>query len=181
MAANMDSPGSLACLFLEFEMQSQSLLYGEMTGDTFSEEGAGKFLLRIHVAFGTHVDSIQFEWLDNGKILRSIRRGGEGGDHRHSFALAPGEKIIRVEGKSGQCVDQLTFTTNKGNQYGPFGGHGGNSFVLDVPGGVNGFFGHSSHLLDAIGFYYDEMVAESKAPATAAAATVRSRSKTSVS
>jgi hypothetical protein len=162
---------------LEFEMQSQSLLYGETTGDTFSEGGAGKSLLRIHIAFGTHVDSIQFEWLDNGKILRSIRRGGEGGDHRHSFALAPGEKIIRVEGKSGQCVDQLTFTTNKGNQYGPFGGHGGNSFVLDVPGGVNGFFGHSSHLLDAIGFYYDEEVDAPKTSATAAEPTARLRKK----
>jgi len=160
-------------------MQSQSLLYGETTGDAFSEGGAGKTLLRIHIAFGAHVDSIQFEWLDNGKILRSLRRGGEGGDCRHSFALAPGEKIIRVEGKSGHCVDQLTFTTNKGNQYGPFGGYGGSSFVLDAPGGVNGFFGHANQLLDAIGFYYDEIVAEPKAPAAAAAPAARSRTKAS--
>ena len=137
-------------------------------------------MLRIHIAFGAHVDSIQFEWLENGKILRSIRRGGEGGDCRHSFALAPGEKIIRVEGRSGHCVDQLTFTTSKGNQYGPFGGHGGSSFVLDVPGGVNGFFGHTSQLLDAIGFYYDEMTDESK-PSAAAPTATRSRSKASSS
>ena len=160
-------------------MQSQSLLYGETTGDAFSEGGAGKALLRIHIAFGAHVDSIQFEWLENGKILRSLRRGGEGGDCRHSFALAPGEKIIRVEGKSGHCVDQLTFTTSKGNQYGPFGGQGGNSFVLDVPGGINGFFGHASHLLDAIGFYYEECIAEE--PKAAAVAAARSRSKASAS
>jgi len=146
-------------------MQSQSLLYGETTGEAFSEGGKGKCLLRIHIACGTHVDSIQCEWLENGKILRSLRRGGEGGNCRHSFALAPGEKIIRVEGKSSHCVDQLTFTTNKGNQYGPFGGHGGNSFVLDVPGGIHGFFGHSSQLLDAIGFYYDEVVEEPKVAA----------------
>jgi len=161
-------------------MQSQSLLYGETIGDAFSEGGVGKSLLRIHIAFGAHVDSIQFEWLENGKILRSIRRGGEGGDLRHSFALAPGEKIIRVEGKSGQYVDQLCFTTNHGNQYGPFGGQGGNSFVLDVPGGVNGFFGHSHLLLNAIGFYYEELVDESTLPATSAPTTSapRSRSKT---
>ncbi|MCL2178878.1 MAG: jacalin-like lectin domain protein [Proteobacteria bacterium] len=157
-------------------MQSQSLLYGETSGDAFSEGGLGKSLLRIHIAFGAHVDSIQFEWLEGGRILRSIRRGGEGGCQRHSFALEPGEKIIRVEGKSGQCVDQLTFTTSKGNQYGPFGGQGGNSFVLDAPGGVNGFFGHASQLLDAIGFYYDELVDEPKTPAAPA----RSRSKTPV-
>jgi len=156
-------------------MRSQSLLYGETTGEAFSEGGEGKSLLRIHIAFGAYVDSIQFEWLENGKILRSLRRGGEGGDHRHSFALAPGEKIIRVEGRSSHCVNQLTFTTNKGNQYGPFGGHGGSSFVLDVPGGVHGFWGHASHLLDALGFYYDEVVEEPKAPAPTLASRLRGK------
>ena len=61
--------------------------------------------------------------------------------------LAPNEFITRVEGRSGSLVDQLTFYTNLGKKYGPYGGPGGNPF--EIAGCVGGFAGRSGSLLDA--------------------------------
>jgi hypothetical protein len=87
----------------------------------------------------------------NGFALQGPRHGGGGGSES-SFDLAEGEFITRIEGRSGSEVDQLTFTTNKGNKHGPYGGGGGAPFaVSDI--NVGGFFGRSGDRLDQIGFY----------------------------
>ena len=41
------------------------------------------------------------------------------------FTLKPGEFITSSEIFSGLLIDSLTFRTNKGNKYGPYGGDGG--------------------------------------------------------
>ena len=68
------------------------------------------------------------------------------------------ETIIAVEGRSGNRVDQLKFTTrNKAGEikvYGPYGSNTNGSYFV-VNGMVGGFFGRARDTapLDAIGFY----------------------------
>lgn len=45
--------------------------------------------------------------------------------------LEQGEYITSVKGRSGMYLDQLSFETNKGNKFGPIGGHFG--YVFSVP------------------------------------------------
>ncbi len=61
-----------------------------------------------------------------------------------TFTLANDEQIVVVEGRSGDGIDRLLFTTSKGNRYGPYGGMGGAPFRLEGP--VYGFFGGNSGL-----------------------------------
>src|SRR6218665_2369006 len=43
------------------------------------------------------------------------------------FHLGPGEEIVSINARAGWMIDQLEFTTNHGNVFGPFGGYGGSS------------------------------------------------------
>ena len=75
-----------------------------------------------------------------------------GGGDQQSFNLAPGEFIVHIDGRSGEYVDQLKFSTNLGNVHGPYGGGGGDPFSLSNLH-VGGFFGQSGEYLDAVGFF----------------------------
>lgn len=88
----------------------------------------------------------------DGSIVDGQKHGGEGG-MESSFTLARGEFINRVDVRSGQFVDQLTFYTNKGNVYGPYGGDGGTLSVIQSSKAIKGFFGRCAALVDAIGVY----------------------------
>jgi hypothetical protein len=56
-----------------------------------------------------------------------------------TFTLSPDEQITVVEGRSSAVIDRLSFSTNNGNIYGPYGGTGGDPFRLEGP--VYGFYG----------------------------------------
>ncbi len=66
--------------------------------------------------------------------------------------MAEGEYIVRLFGSAGNFVDSLGFATNKGRQFGPWGGTGGAPFeqVSDA-GRFVGLFGRSGSWLDQIG------------------------------
>ena len=49
--------------------------------------------------------------------------------------LDPGEYVVRVDYRSGGEVDNLSFHTNKGKTYGPYGGSGGNPGSYSVTPG----------------------------------------------
>ena len=51
----------------------------------------------------------------------------------YEFILEEDEYIIEVVAFSGYMVDNLTFITNKGNMYGPYGGDGGGQRTLQPP------------------------------------------------
>ena len=70
--------------------------------------------------------------------------------------LTEDEYISGVEGRSGTLVDQLTFHTNKGRTFGPYGGTGGNAFNFDLPKDARlvGFYGRSGQAIDQIGLVY---------------------------
>ena len=111
----------------------------------------------IAIRHGNQVDSIQVTYLlADGSTYTANRHGGWGGTPSN-FTLAEDEIIIRVEGKTNNClVDQVTFISRKANgienKYGPYGKTGQTPFSID--GKVVGFCGRAGNLLDSLGVYY---------------------------
>jgi hypothetical protein len=76
--------------------------------------------------------------------------------------LSAGEHVTAVEGTTGNfervsdvVVTSLTFRTNTGRMYGPYGNTVGTPFSVPAANGacIVGFWGRSGWLLDAIGVY----------------------------
>ncbi|CAL9042826.1 unnamed protein product [Musa banksii] len=78
-----------------------------------------------------------------------------------NFSLMQDEYLTSVSGyvkhdcSEFPCVSQLTFTTNLGKTYGPYGGGGGTFFEVNVEyDEIKGFFGHATEeYLTAFGVY----------------------------
>jgi jacalin-like lectin domain-containing protein len=110
---------------------------------------------------GRYVDSIQATYLlADGTVLTAPAHGGSGGNPSR-INLAAGETIIGISGRAGTLLDQISITTRNvagtSKIYGPYGGGGGNDFVLD--GVVTGFMGRSGEYVDALAFYLDDPTA----------------------
>ncbi len=58
---------------------------------------------------------------------------GQTTDTEHTISLDEDEKIIRVYPRTGWMVDSLSFLTNKGRTFGPYGGPGGAHRMDDAP------------------------------------------------
>lgn len=52
----------------------------------------------------------------------------------HSIELSDNEFITQVTGRSGWAIDQLSFRTNQGRAFGPYGGNGGSEFTANLEG-----------------------------------------------
>lgn len=133
----------------------RSAQYGGQGGNAFSDDlTETQALVSIIVRHGTYVDAIQASWeLVDGTTRQGTQHGGNGGTPE-TIELQSGEYITRVAGRSGTYVDQLTFQTNLGNSYGPYGGNGGATFEIPRLPQVGGFFGRSGSYLDAVGVFY---------------------------
>lgn len=127
--------------------------YGGHGGSRFADnltETVKMTLLSIR--HGDYIDAIQTTWSTvDGRRITGERHGGNGGTET-VISFLDGEYINRIEGRSGAYVDQLTFYTNLGNKYGPYGGNGGTPFRLTNLC-VGGFLGKSGDYLDAIGVF----------------------------
>jgi hypothetical protein len=122
-------------------------------GNSFSDDLTEMCdLIRVKVRHGKKIDAITSVWRTTaGNELQGTQHGGGGGE-QSAFTLAEGEFINRIEGRSGDEIDQLTFFTNQGHKYGPYGGNGGSPFTLaDLK--VGGFWGRSEERLDAFGAF----------------------------
>jgi hypothetical protein len=131
----------------------QSSVYGGDGGSPFTDDLTQVCRLAgMVVRHGSRIDAITSIWeLPDGSQVTGTRHGGTGGSES-SFTLEKDEYINRIELRSGSEVDSLTFFTDTGNKFGPFGGSGGGDHTI-VGGPINGFFGRSGSRLDAIGAY----------------------------
>ena len=90
--------------------------------------------------------------------------GGTGGGP-NTFSLEDKEFITEVDVREGGVIQSLTFRTNKGKEYGPFGGKGGIfnkegvMVTAKAPTGYRliGIKGRAGKYLDAIGFRWGPM------------------------
>jgi hypothetical protein len=80
--------------------------------------------------------------------------GGE-----YTINLENGEVISSLQIRSADVIDRITFFTNKGNVYGPYGGDQGVETFVSLGGGLKGIYGSAGNyykdmLVLELGFYY---------------------------
>jgi hypothetical protein len=131
--------------------------YGGPGGGAFQDPGPVPGLSRITkitIRSGSLVDAIATTYLLPDGSSQTFSHGGGGGS-ANDIHFNPGEQIIAVVGRSGTYLDNIAFLTEDPQgvrrTYGPFGGQGGTQFIVNHK--VNGFFGRSGSLIDAIGFF----------------------------
>lgn len=139
----------------------QSQLFGGSGGKAFDDLEKHPTIVGIRgliVRSGTSIDSFQAVYqLKDGSTVVGPRHGGLGGSEKR-FMLDEGEVLIGMEGKtSGVLVDQLTFYSNRGRQYGPYG----RSYTMPFKTGgtdleLTSFFGRSGKLVDALGVRFTQ-------------------------
>ena len=135
--------------------EQQAQVFGGSGGKAFDDLERHPTIVRIRglrVRCGNSIDSIQATYqLNDGSTVVGPRHGGLGGKEER-FMLDEGEVLTQMEGKtSGVLVDQLTFCSNQGKQYGPYGRSCTTSFETLEGTELTSFFGRSGKLLDAIG------------------------------
>lgn len=125
------------------------------------DDGAHSTVRQIVITSAAAIDSIQFEYDDNGRSIWSDKHGRSSGIKTDKIKLGhPIEFLISISGHCGPLregdvviVRSLSFESNK-KKYGPFGIEQGMPFSLPTSGGkLVGFHGRSSWYLDAIGVY----------------------------
>lgn len=60
--------------------------------------------------------------------------GSDGyGYEDHEFHLDPDERITAINASTGWLIDRITFASNLGKTFGPYGGYGGTQHYLERP------------------------------------------------
>jgi hypothetical protein len=128
--------------------------FGGGGGSAF-EDGPASQVRSVIVRSGAYVDSITFLYADGSTKVH----GGQGGGPPQRLDLNAGEFLAGVEGAYEPYLMYLFFTTSQGRSFGPFGGGGGNGFMLTpIPGyAITSFFGRSGSYVDALGFYIQQV------------------------
>ncbi|CAM0874426.1 unnamed protein product [Alopecurus aequalis] len=123
-------------------------------------------LLSVTLYHADAVHAFSFEYLQ-GTVVRRTYTGLSGDRYygskgrRATINFARDEHVTAVEGTFGRSrsvtevvVTSLTFRTDKGRTYGPYGEETGTPFSIPAANGcIVGFWGRSGRLLDAIGVY----------------------------
>ena len=141
-------------------MKSTSVLASDQAGGTGGEAFTDDItnvarIKSITLRGGSKVDAISITYvLQDGSTVKKSH-GGTGGTATTPLTLADDEYITKVTGRSGSCVDQITFYTSYGRTLSA-GGTGGKEFTIDpkVNRPIIGVFGRCGSLIDAIGVYY---------------------------
>ncbi|VVA95113.1 unnamed protein product [Arabis nemorensis] len=147
-------------------------------GGTAWDDGIYHGVREIKLVYDHCIDSISVVYDKNGKPVRSVKHGGQGGNKTseacssltlNSVSLSsltliklqyPDEYLIGVNGyycpvvHSGTpVIRSMTFKSNK-EVYGPYGIEQGTPFTFSVNGGrIVGMNGRSGWYLDSIGFH----------------------------
>lgn len=140
-----------------------STTYGGEGGQSFtmpeeilsSRNFQARQIKKISLKTSHRIEKIQLTWAAAKNGQMSASAGENGGTWKH-IILSKNEYITRVTGKAGRFVSQLTFYTNTGKKYGPYGGQEGEPFTINVPRGyqVLGFFGKAGQCIDKFGLVY---------------------------
>lgn len=130
--------------------------YGGNGGDPFDDQnefrGYGR-ISYINIFAGQYINKIGIGYADNKYVCH-----GRSDGHSHRILLRENEKIVKVTGKAGEYIDQISFHNQDGEIYGPFGGNGGDNFTADFKGNsLRYIFGRAGWWFDGIGFGYSDM------------------------
>ena len=130
--------------------------FGGSGGGAFIElpDNCHAFVSKIYIRSGHVIDAIQLTYqYSDGSQHTSNYHGGRGGSSTKIILdVSGGERVIGVFGRSGAHVDRLTFITNKGRVFGPYGRPGGSPFTVNSCN-IKGIHGRAGEKMDSIGFY----------------------------
>ncbi|PRQ50589.1 putative jacalin-like lectin domain-containing protein [Rosa chinensis] len=163
------SPAPKSKLFRRVQQSSiPSELYGGVAGGGPWDDGVYDGVREITLVYGQCIDSICEAYDINGKLVKTGKHGGYGGNHLHKNLSTveikleyPSEFLVSVSGYSSsvpgmapEVLRSLKFETNK-RSYGPFGVETGTPFTFRVKDGekIVGLKGRNGWYLDAIGFH----------------------------
>ena len=140
----------------------QSNLFGGTGGNFFDDHNdniVGIVGMRIRAGGDDWeaVNSIQVTYrLEDGSNYIAPMHGIVNTGTEHSFTLADGEKLIRMEGMVNRYmyIGALTFYSNMNNVYGPYGTNGLTQFSFTATE-IVALFGRAGGVIDAIGVYYN--------------------------
>jgi len=126
--------------------------YGKAEGGhPWSDNAYGQPLTSILIRSGDRVDGIQATYGDT----KADFHGADAGKSTDRIDLEKGEYIVRVEGRYGGKLDFISFTTNFGKKFGPYGTPNGEfPFEVTFKTGVLSLNGRAGDTLDAIAFVY---------------------------
>ena len=146
-------------------LYSATTIFGGKGGDAFDDElpcRKGTPILKIRsltIRHGTNIDALQTIYLlADGSTYETPHHGGGGGNPT-TICFADDEQIAQISGKAGpsQFIDMLLLETRNSagekKTYGPFGTGLPGPPDFTINGIIYGFFGRSSTMLNAVGFY----------------------------
>ncbi|CAM0948964.1 unnamed protein product [Alopecurus aequalis] len=121
-------------------------------------------LKSVTICSGTVVESLMFAYLDNDGRQHTAGPWGRSGvsARTETIKFRDSEFLTGVYGRtglfsnaSGDVVTSLSFVTNEGSRFGPFGEAAGTPFQIEMwdKGSIVGFFGRAESYLNAIGVY----------------------------
>ncbi|MFG3020747.1 jacalin-like lectin [Streptomyces sp. NPDC048254] len=140
------------------------MAHGYVRSDVYGGGGGGEFadnlteastLTKVIIHHGAAINSLQCVWRkpDGSTLAGAVY--GAGGGTRQEILLEEGEAINEVRGSQGWLVTQLSFRTNRGRSFGPFGSDRGDS-DFKISGndhGIMGFNGRAGWFIDALGVF----------------------------
>jgi hypothetical protein len=89
-----------------------------------------QYVIGFRVSSGKRLDGIQFLYANQnwGAVHGKLK-------NTQTVMLSPGEYIVRVDYRSGSSMDAVAFVTNRGKNYGQYGGGGGGAGSYSVTPG----------------------------------------------
>jgi hypothetical protein len=137
--------------------------WGGSGGGPFDDVDLGTYIQRkmriaeIGLRGGNRVDRLTVTYTDAADQRTTVSHGGDGGSDKGSLKLIEGETIVKVAGRSGLRLDQVTFTSSQERSLTAGVDSGGSPFgAWEVPQGsfVMGFKGRSGKEIDALQVIY---------------------------
>nr|CAD1816961.1 unnamed protein product [Ananas comosus var. bracteatus] len=134
----------------------QAWIMGRNGGNPRDIDGNPTRVSKIVVRSGQAIDSLAYDYDQDGKTFEAGPWGGSGGN---PLRYDSGEFLTAINGTTSpfnnvaNILRSLTFVTNI-RKYGPFGVEEGTPFSVPVTNGrVVGFYGRSGVYVDALGIY----------------------------
>ncbi|XP_020102100.1 protein GOS9-like [Ananas comosus] len=133
-------------------------IWGGNGGNFHDIDGHPTRLAKIVIRSGDVIDSLAYEYVQDGKIISVGPWGGSGGKST-TIDFQSGEFLTAINGTTSSfgnirnLLRSITFITNV-RKLGPFGVEHGTPFSIPIAHGrVVGFYGRSGSYVDAIGIY----------------------------
>lgn len=138
----------------------ESRFYGGGAGASFDHRN-NRFVKEIELYTSSIVNGMKVTY-HGGRVMKNGHDGPVPVVGRtHTMTMASDEYIHTIVVRAAGTIQELTFLTNKGQEFGPHGGKGrmmkdkeGEVTTVRAPNGYHlcGFFGRESKLIDALAF-----------------------------